>query len=86
MAQSPRRVGSYTVAVAEELRAAVERLELTHVDISERTGIPRSTVGKILSGKRAMDVEEIALLAAAVKMSVRKLMTAAEERQRSEQD
>ncbi|MHA4848804.1 helix-turn-helix domain-containing protein [Rhodococcus sp. MSC1_016] len=81
MAQSPRRIGSYTVAVAEELREAVEQLELTQEDVSERTGIPRSTVGKILQGKRAMDVEEIALLAAAVGMSVTSLMTAAEERQ-----
>lgn len=77
MAQNPRRVGSYTQAVAAVLRAAVEEQDLTHEAVSERTGIARSTVGKILSGKRAIDLEETELLAEAVGMTVPRLMTAA---------
>ena len=80
MAQGSRPVDTYTVAVAAELRAAVERLELTQEEIGERTGIARSTVGKILSGSRAIDMREIALLAAAVGMSASGLVAAAEKR------
>lgn len=82
MAQGSRRVDTYTVAVAEELRAAVERLELTHTEVSERTGIARSTVGKILSGSRAIDMGELALLAAAVGKTPSGLVAAAEKRLR----
>ncbi|QCQ91760.1 helix-turn-helix domain-containing protein [Rhodococcus sp. SGAir0479] len=80
MAQAPRRVGKYTAAVAEIVRDAAERLNLTHAAIAERTGIARPTITKILTGDRAMDVEQLALLANAIDMSVADLLAAAEKR------
>ena len=82
MAQGSRPVDTYTVAVAAELRAAVERLELTQEEVAERAGLARSTVGKILNGTRAIDMREIALLAAAVGMRPSALVAAAEKRLR----
>lgn len=80
MAQKSRKVGPFTKAVATELREAAERLELTQLAISQRAGIPRSTVTKIMSGEVAVDVEAIAMLAGAVGMTLTGLMEAAERR------
>ena len=78
MAQSSRRVGPHTAAVAAELRSHIERLGLTHAQVSERSGIPRSTVSKILTGERATDLEEVAALACVFEVRVSELMRAVE--------
>lgn len=61
-----RKIDKHTQLVAAELRAEAARLKFTQERLSELSGIPRSTVGKILAGNRAIDIREMAALATAM--------------------
>ncbi|WP_145982159.1 helix-turn-helix domain-containing protein [Rhodococcus sp. MTM3W5.2] len=52
----------------------------TAAAVPERSGIPRSTIGKILAGIRAIDLAELCALIRAVDTTPTVLMTAAEGR------
>ena len=77
MAHGSRRTGEWTAANAAVMRDVAQYLDLTHAEIAERTGIARSTIGKIMSGQRAIDIEEHALIAEAIGMNALKLTAAA---------
>lgn len=61
-----RKIDKHTQLVAAELRAEAARRQFTQERLSELSGIPRSTVGKILAGNRAIDIREMAALANAM--------------------
>lgn len=80
MAQSPRNVDEYTEAVADQLRAAKDRLDMTQQEIADRSGIPRSTVGKIIDGTSPIDLSQLRAVTRALKLSTVDVMRAAEQR------
>lgn len=67
-----------TAAVAGELRAAVARRNITQKDLSERADVPLATLGKILRGVSAIDVEQLHRICEALGADIVEIVDAAE--------
>lgn len=78
MGTNARAVGPLLVAVATELRVEAARQQLSLRELSRRSGVPYPTTRKSLEGTRAIDIEELALLAGALGVSVAVLVERAE--------
>lgn len=48
-------------AVADELRAAIARADLTQDEVAEATGLHRVTINRLLGGERSIKVEQLIL-------------------------
>jgi len=59
MGTNAREVGPMTEAVAAELRAELGRQRLSMREFSRRSRLPLTTLQRTLSGKRAIDVDEL---------------------------
>ena len=80
---SPRRAApsdAYTAAVARELRSQRVAAGFTLVGLSERSGVPISTLNRLLQARRAITIAQLAALAPVFGMSPATLLTLAERR------
>ena len=68
----------YTQVLIQKIREAKEAKRITNEDISEMTGIPETTVSRILSGSSKRPCfENVLTMAIALDISVDKILTAA---------
>ena len=67
----------YSERIAAERRAQKARLNLTFLELSERSGQTQGTVKRALSGKAAIAIDTLIPLAAALQLDVRALLDAA---------
>lgn len=72
-------VGPATKYISGELRAQRARLEWTIDDIVEKTGTPRATAQRALSGESAIPAEVLVALAVGMGMDIGQLMKEAAE-------
>ena len=61
-AQAPRKRGTMTELVAEEVRALMGRHRVSQATIAEVLGVSRQAVSKRLTGETPFDVNEVAKL------------------------
>ncbi|AUS34642.1 transcriptional regulator [Rhodococcus qingshengii] len=80
MAQGARSADEYTAAVADELRAARIEQGMTQMQLAETSGIPRSTISKILAGGQPIDLSELRAICTALGLSAVQVMQSAERR------
>lgn len=66
MGQNERRTSRATQALAAAIREAQGGADMTTAELARISGVPYSTLRKIRSGDRAIDWEELALLARAL--------------------
>lgn len=68
----------YTQVLIQKIREAKEAKRITNEDISEMTGIPETTVSRILSGSsKRPGFENVLTMAIALNISVDKILSAA---------
>lgn len=68
----------YTQVLIQKIREAKETKRITNEDISEMTGIPETTVSRILSGSsKRPGFENVLTMAIALNISVDKILSAA---------
>ena len=83
---SPRRAAQpdvYTAAVARELRSQRVAAGFTLVGWSERSGVPISTLNRLLQARRAITIAQLAALAPVFGITPATLLTLAERRTRA---
>jgi transcriptional regulator with XRE-family HTH domain len=68
----------YSGAVAAEIRATISRLGMSQDQLAAGTGITKATLSRSLSGARALDLDELAAICAAVGLAPSELVTRAE--------
>lgn len=61
------------------IRAKMGMLQMNIADLSRETDIPRSTLSRIVNSKRQADIDQVRLIAIALKMPMAQLMTSADE-------
>jgi hypothetical protein len=64
----------YSQQVAAEVRAVMARNQVSVGDVADALGLYRGTVRKRLSGDDAFDIDELAVVAAALGVSVHNLL------------
>lgn len=69
--------GTLTCAVVSEIKGL---LKFSHEELSTISGIPRSTLTKILAGTSIIDLEQLAKIASALNISVGAIIQKAESR------
>lgn len=72
---------AFTEALMAVVRAkmGMMRPSLTITDVSNKTGIPRSSLSRIISGKRQPDLNQVRLIAIAINMPMAQLVASAED-------
>lgn len=75
-----RKNDDTTLEVLRLLALEAERQEVTHDSISERSGVPRSTVTKLFNDLSALDVSQLFLLCKALGLSAADVLAEAERR------
>lgn len=78
--KAPQTALKINRAMADELTAAYRGERLSQAKLAEMSGMTLTTLQRILSGKRDINVTQIAALAEAVKVSPEDLMRRAIER------
>lgn len=78
MGTNSRTVGPLAESVATELRVELARQGMKIRELARLSGVPYSTTRKCIEGLRAIDMDELRLLTAALHMTPSQLMTRAE--------
>ena len=68
----------FTEALMTVIRAKMGMLQMNIADLSRDTEIPRSTLSRIVNSKRQPDLNQVRLIAIALKMPMAQLMTSAD--------
>ena len=76
----PKLSDFINASIADVFRAAYREENMTQQNLSDRTGIPMSTMQRLMSGKSTFDVNQVALISEAVKLSPVEIMLRAEKR------
>lgn len=66
-------------AVVDVLNGLVSERKLTHPELSELSGIPRSTLSKLLAGASALDLGQLSAICAPLGVPTYKVLKEAEE-------
>lgn len=61
------------------IRAKMGMLQMNTADLSRKTGIPRSTLSRIVNSKRLPDINQIRQIAIALNMPMAQLMSSADD-------
>ena len=61
------------------IRAKMGMLQMNIADLSRETDIPRSTLSRIVNSKRQPDLNQVRLIAIALKMPMAKMFASADE-------
>jgi transcriptional regulator with XRE-family HTH domain len=69
----------FNEALMTVIRAKMGMLQMNIADLSRETDIPRSTLSRIVNSKRQADIDQVRLIAIALKMPMAQLMTSADE-------
>lgn len=80
MSQEARKIGSLTKAMAAVLDERRRGAGVSQRAFAEQSGIPQGSLSKILSGKMAIDVTQLELMARALDVPAAELLRAAEAR------
>lgn len=86
MGTNAREVGPMTEAVAGELRAALARKKLSMREFARTSGLPLTTLQRTLSGKRAIDVDQLFEICDWLQIDAGEVIEAAEKIARSDLD
>jgi transcriptional regulator with XRE-family HTH domain len=78
MGRGSRPTGPLNLAIGAELRAARARAQLTIRELSLASGVPRSTLQKMLKGEAGLDAEYLYRVCAALGVTLHELIAAAE--------
>lgn len=78
MGTNARHVGAISKAIAAELRAELARQHCSIRGFAARHTLPLSTLHKNISGKRAIDVEDLYLICNGLDISPATIITRAE--------
>jgi len=70
--------GDFSDALMQVVRARMAYLNLNITDVSEKSGIPRATLSRIVNNKRVAHLENLRGIAQAINMPMAQLFTAAE--------
>lgn len=73
-----RQVGDLGSALAAELRSELARRQIKPGDLATMSGIPASTVSKLLNAATAVDVDQLARLGRTLGIEASELMRRAE--------
>jgi transcriptional regulator with XRE-family HTH domain len=76
----PKLSDFINVSIADVFRAAYREENMTQQNLSDKTGIPMSTMQRLMSGKSTFDVNQVARISEAVKVSPAEIMDRAEKR------
>lgn len=79
MGTNARHVGAMSKAIAAELRAELARHQYSIRHFAATHTLPLSTLHKNISGKRAIDVEDLYLICNGLGISITTLITRAEQ-------
>ena len=79
MGQNERLAAEATAALAEAIREAQGRRDISIAELSRRSEIPYSSLRKIRSGNQAIGWEELVKIARALSVSASSLAARAEE-------
>ena len=74
MGTNAREVGTFGLAIAAELRAAIARSGLSQRKFSEKSGIPIATLNKTLKGNRVADAEDMYAITEALDIDLAQLI------------
>lgn len=78
MGTNGRVVGPLVEAVATEIRVELARKKIGVRELSRLSGVPYSTARKCVEGLRAIDIEELSLLSAALGLTPSAIVERAE--------
>jgi transcriptional regulator with XRE-family HTH domain len=78
METQPVAVDAIGRTVADNVRAEMHRQGLTWRDLTERTGISRTQLARALNGSRSFHLNEVALLAVALRVDIASLVAPTE--------
>jgi len=70
--------GDFSEALMQVIRARMAYLNFNITELSEKTGIPRATLSRIVNNKRVAHLENLREIALAIEMPMAQLFTAAE--------
>jgi transcriptional regulator with XRE-family HTH domain len=65
-------------AVTEVVRVALDEAEITHREVTRRTGIPTATLSRRMTGNSPFDLDELALIAGILNILPSELIRKAE--------
>lgn len=68
MGTNPRATTQITESIAEELRTYRARRKMRLVDVSRMSGVPVSTLSRLFSGERAINLDEFVRVCAALEI------------------
>lgn len=72
-------LSNFPRAVTEVVRVALDDAEITHREVTRRTGIPTATLSRRMTGNSPFDTNEIALIAGILNVLPSELFRKAEE-------
>lgn len=75
-----RVVDPLNKATAEVISDILDEVGMTHPQLSDKAGIPRSTLSKLLAGTSAMDLSQLSRIASVLNRNVFELISIAESR------
>jgi transcriptional regulator with XRE-family HTH domain len=78
MGRGKRPIGPLNEAIAAELRMERARARLTFRELSEASGVSRSTLSKMLNGEAGMDIPHLQAVCAVFGVSLRDAIGRAE--------
>lgn len=73
-ATPPPGRGPNNDAIASNIRAALERLSVSHAELAGRTGLHQSTITRIINGDVTISVENLTRIAEALGIKAGELM------------
>jgi transcriptional regulator with XRE-family HTH domain len=76
----PKLSDFINASIADVFRAAYREENMTQQNLSDMTGINMTTMQRLMSGKSTFDVNQVALISEAVKLSPVEIMLRAEKR------
>lgn len=76
--QKPDVVSAFDTAIAAALRGKLAEKNLTRVLISERTGIPVTTLNRYFKGERTISVSKLVAISGAMSVEAGEIIKSAE--------
>ena len=73
-----------TQAILNFLRASIRVLGLTHQDVARRLGISRSTLGRLLSGKKELRLADVIRICQSLDIETEEVLLVASLRSRTD--
>lgn len=70
--------GGLREAVAEVIRVELARRKMTQRSLADATGLSQSYIGRRMTGEQPFDVDDLALIAAALEIAVADLLPSAD--------